>query len=129
MSPIILTSSFPFLEGQTGKSIYCSSSDYSNPTATATWTAQYGTPDVADTRKLILSKLTYQVDRSPVSCQLKNLFTQKKGLQIQSIQVLLQVECKKNKYNWYKRYENDHSNILKPEFRMLQCQSCSLLKD
>ncbi|XP_060605585.1 roundabout homolog 1-like, partial [Ruditapes philippinarum] len=90
--PVISTSNFPFLEGQTGKSIYCSSSDYGNPTATATWTAQYGSPDSADTRKLRFPKLTYQGDRSPVKCQLKNLFTQKKGLQIQSIQVLLQVE-------------------------------------
>ncbi|XP_060575524.1 cell surface glycoprotein MUC18-like [Ruditapes philippinarum] len=90
--PRIKNDSFPFLEGQTGKSIYCSTSDYGNPTATATWSKKYGTPDVADTRKLKLPKLTYQIDRSPVSCQLKNLFTQKKGLQIQSIQVLLQVE-------------------------------------
>ncbi|XP_060598005.1 uncharacterized protein LOC132751783 [Ruditapes philippinarum] len=92
VSPVISTISFPFLEGQTGKSIYCSSSDYGNPTATATWTAQYGSPDSADTRKLRFPKLTYQGDRSPVKCQLKNLFTQKKCLQIQSIQVLLQVE-------------------------------------
>ncbi|XP_060607416.1 hemicentin-1-like, partial [Ruditapes philippinarum] len=92
VSPVIPTRSFPFLEGQTGKSIYCSSSDYGNPTATATWTTQYGTPDSADTRKLRLPKLTHQVDRSPVNCQLKNLFTQRKGLQIQSKQVLLQVE-------------------------------------
>ncbi|XP_060600888.1 hemicentin-1-like [Ruditapes philippinarum] len=90
--PRIMNASFPFLEGQTGKRIYCSSSDYGNPTATATWTTQYGTPDSADTRKLSLPKLTYQVDRSPVNCQLKNLFTQRKGLQIQSIQALLQVE-------------------------------------
>ncbi|XP_060602314.1 hemicentin-1-like [Ruditapes philippinarum] len=90
--PVIPTSSFPFLEGQTGKSIYCTSTDYGNPTATATWTTQYGTPDSADTRKLRFPKLTYQVDRSPVKCQLNNLFTQTKGLQIQSIQVLLQVE-------------------------------------
>ncbi|XP_060605437.1 basement membrane-specific heparan sulfate proteoglycan core protein-like [Ruditapes philippinarum] len=90
--PRIMNDSFPFLEGQTGKSIYCSSSDYGNPTATATWTTQYGTPDSADTRKLRLPKLTYQVDRSPVKCQLNNLFTQRKGLQIQSKQYLLQVE-------------------------------------
>jgi hypothetical protein len=36
----------------------------------------------------------YHVDRSPVKCQLKNLFTLRKDLQIQSKQVLLQVECK-----------------------------------
>ncbi|XP_060607414.1 hemicentin-1-like [Ruditapes philippinarum] len=92
VSPVISTSRFPFLEGQTGKSIYCSSSDYGNPTAIATWTAQFGTPDSADTRTLRLPKLTYQVDRSPVKCQLQNFFTQRKGLQIQSKQVLLQVE-------------------------------------
>ncbi|XP_060607413.1 kin of IRRE-like protein 1 [Ruditapes philippinarum] len=53
-SPVISTSSFPFLEGHTGKSIYCFSSGYGNPTATATWATQYGTPDSADTRKLKL---------------------------------------------------------------------------
>ncbi|XP_060579220.1 uncharacterized protein LOC132736156, partial [Ruditapes philippinarum] len=90
--PRIMNDSFPFLEGQTGKSIYCTSSDYGNPLATATWTAQYGTPDSADTRKLTLPNLTYQVDRSPVKCQLKNLYTQRKSLQIQSKQLLLQVE-------------------------------------
>jgi hypothetical protein len=86
VSPVISTSRFPFLEGQTGKSIYCSSSDYGNPTAIATWTAQFGTPDSADTRKLRLPKL---------KCQLQNFFTQSKGLQIQSKQVRLQVECKR----------------------------------
>jgi hypothetical protein len=37
----------------------------------------------------------YHVDRSPVKCQLKNVFTQRKVIKIESKQVLLQVECKK----------------------------------
>ncbi|XP_060599960.1 hemicentin-1-like [Ruditapes philippinarum] len=91
-TPSIPTSEFPFLENQTGKSIYCSSQDYGNPASTARWNKQYGTPDNSDSRKLHLPTMTSQMDGSSVSCQLDNYFTLVKGSTIKSPPVKLEVE-------------------------------------
>ena len=93
-SPTIPDSQFPFLEGQTGKNIYCSSNDYGNPASTATWTKHYGTQDSRDFRRLNLPTLTSQMNGSPVSCQLHNDFTQAKGSTIKSSVIRLDIECK-----------------------------------
>ncbi|XP_060607198.1 basement membrane-specific heparan sulfate proteoglycan core protein-like, partial [Ruditapes philippinarum] len=91
-TPSIPTSEFPFLENQTGKSIYCSSQDYGNPASTTRWNKQYGTPDNSDSRKLNLPTMTSQMDGSSVSCQLDNYFTQVKGSTLMSPTVKLEVE-------------------------------------
>ncbi|XP_060559765.1 synaptogenesis protein syg-2-like [Ruditapes philippinarum] len=91
-TPSIPTSEFPFLENQTGRSIYCSSQDYGNPASTARWNKQYGTPDNSDSRRLNLPTMTSQMDGSSVFCQLDNNFTQVKGSTIKSPPVKLEVE-------------------------------------
>ncbi|XP_060599969.1 hemicentin-2-like [Ruditapes philippinarum] len=91
-TPSIPTLEFPFLENQTGKSIYCSSKDYGNPASTARWHKQYGTPDNSDSRRLNLPTMTSQMDGSSVSCQLDNYFTLVKGSTIKSPSVKLEVE-------------------------------------
>ncbi|XP_053389789.1 hemicentin-1-like, partial [Mercenaria mercenaria] len=91
VTPSIPTGSFPWREGQQGRTLNCSTSDYGNPEADVSWKSSIGTPAL---RILRLPKLTQYYHGISVSCQLSNKYTQKMNKTILSEVINLDIMYK-----------------------------------
>ena len=82
---------FPWVEGGQGE-LTCFSTDYGNPTANIIWTQNIGTMNAEN--RLVIDTLTYLDHRRTVKCRMENEFTEEKTENVESDEILLNVQCK-----------------------------------
>lgn len=91
LKPYIPTTSFPWLEGQNGKQLDCSSGNYGNPASDVLWFPVVGT---ANTTKLTFPKLIKSYNGLNISCQLKNTYTERLNRNVKSETIQMNIQCK-----------------------------------